>query len=147
MRYDGEVFDLLINESNEIEFEDGLETAVAMSLWTNRRVDLSQLSILSKDQMGWWGDLTSDIQGDQIGSRLWLLEREKVTTEVLRRSEDYSVECLQWMIDDGIARSINVSSSYTLSKVMVTVIEIEKPEQEENIRYEVNWEGQSLRRL
>lgn len=146
MRYDGEMFDLLINNDSEIEYEEGLETAMAMSLFTNKRVDTSQVPFLSNDQMGWWGDLTSEIEGDQIGSRMWLLEREKVTTEVLRRSEDYSLESLQWMIDDGITNSINVSSSYTENKVMVTAIEIERPD-EENTRYEVNWEGQSLRRL
>lgn len=146
MRYDGEVFDLVVNNKDEIELEEGLETAVAMSLWTNKRVDLSQQPRLMVDRMGWWGDQTSDIEGDEIGSRLWLLDRAKVTTENLRRSENYSLECLQWMIDDGITDSITVNSSYTPNKVMVTVIEIQKPD-EENTRFEVNWEGQSLRRL
>jgi phage gp46-like protein len=45
---------------------------------------------------------------DQIGSRLWLLSRELQVQEVVRRAHDYAVEALQWLIEDGHARKVDV---------------------------------------
>lgn len=48
---------------------------------------------------------------DRIGSRLWLLGREKQLAEVVRRAKDYAEEALAWLIDDGVARRVSVTPS------------------------------------
>lgn len=100
----------LTANAGDIDTDEGLETAVILSLFTDRRAkdddDLPDPD--SDDRRGWWGDQVSDIEGDQIGSRLWLLERSKTTTEVLSQAKQYIEEALQWMIDDGIAAKINI---------------------------------------
>ncbi len=98
--------------------EDGLNTAVLISLLTDRRAepddrlptDDGRTSIIGADRRGWAGDaLDTDYR---IGSRLWLLVREKQTEETRRRAESYCREALQWMIDDGIASAIAIDAQW-----------------------------------
>ncbi|SPX13542.1 phage protein GP46 [Escherichia coli] len=57
--------------------DDSLTTDVTISLFTDRRsLDSDTLPDGSDDRRGWWGDSYRD---RPIGSRLWLLSREKAT--------------------------------------------------------------------
>lgn len=100
-------------EGNDLVSDDGLQTAAIISLFTDRRArdDDTLPDTILGDKRGWWGDLASpEVEGDEIGSRLWLLEREKTLPEVLIRAEQYVKEALQWMIDDEVAASISVTA-------------------------------------
>jgi len=98
--------------------DDGLETAVSISLFTDARVD---------GDRGWWADKFADISGDVIGSKLWTLGRAKVTTETLRKAEDYAREALQWMIRDGVVKSISVRAEAYGGKALLLYLTAEKP--------------------
>lgn len=138
------MFDLKI-EKGDVVRDDGLETAVIISLFTDRRVTEEEKPYLANSKRGYWGDLFSEIDGDKMGSRLWTLEREKRTTEVLRRSEDYAREALQWMIEDGVVLSISANASYDENKFLIIDLEIRKPLGNES-RYQVLWDKQEIRR-
>jgi phage gp46-like protein len=125
--------------------DDGLETAVIISIFSDRRITDEDLPDLETNKRGWWADAVSAIPNDQIGSRLWLLEREKRTTETLRRSEEYIDEGLAWMLEDGVAESIEVSSSYDSFGQLISLVEILRPAQSVQ-RYQVLWEKQEVRR-
>ena len=90
----------------DLESESGLETAVIISLFTDRRArDDDELpDPNNSDKRGWWGDLVAEVADDQIGSRLWLLERAKTTENVLVKAKEYAEESLSWMIEDGVAK-------------------------------------------
>lgn len=108
-----------------------LETAVIISLFTDRRARADELTPPTQDApRGWWGDLLSDIPGDEIGSWLWLLYREKATDETLGRAREYALEALQWLVEDGVARSVNVKTGYRdrLAGVMDIDVAIDKRE-------------------
>lgn len=84
---------------SQLESGNDLQTAVLISIFTDRiaRTD-DVIPDGTTDPRGWWAD------GDvPIGSRLWLLNRAKQTTETLNRARDYISEALQWLIDDGVA--------------------------------------------
>jgi phage gp46-like protein len=85
-----------------------LRRAVEISLFTWRRAEPGD-PLDDDERMGWWGDSFPDVAGDRIGSRLWLLRRQVLTAEVLRRAEEYCREALQWMVDDEIVTAISVS--------------------------------------
>ncbi len=100
-------------EDNDLVSDDGLQTAAIISLFTDRRArdDDALPDTVLGDRRGWWGDLASpEVEEDEIGSRLWLLEREKTLPEVLIRAEQYAKGALQWMIDDEVAASISVTT-------------------------------------
>lgn len=137
-------FDIEI-KNGDLSGDEGLETAVAISLFTDRRVTDEDLPPGTKDKKGWWGDMFPETDQDKIGSRLWLLARSKRTTEVLRKAEDYAKEALNWMIEDGVATSIIATASYNESKFLLLAIEIVKPKGRTS-KFQVLWEKQEIKR-
>ncbi len=90
------------------DMTDSLSRAVVISLFTWQRA--SQSDEVDNDQrMGWWGDTFAENKGDKIGSKLWLLLRQKITEETLNRAQEYAYESLKWLIDDGICSDITVN--------------------------------------
>jgi phage gp46-like protein len=98
--------------NNDLEMDDGIGTAVLISLFTDRRAnDDDELPDEQGSKRGWVGDLIDPVvTGDQIGSRLWLLERSKITQETLNLAEEYAQEALEWLIDDGVAQTVTVTA-------------------------------------
>ncbi len=90
------------------DMTDSLSRAVVISLFTWQRA--SQSDEVDNDQrMGWWGDTFAENKGDKIGSKLWLLLRQKVTDETINSAQEYAYESLKWLIDDGICSDITVN--------------------------------------
>ena len=130
-------------ENGDFVADDGLETAVIISLFTDARVSVEQLPPGEVNQKGWWGDKVSDVDQDKIGSRLWTLSRAKRTTQTLRQYEDYSKEALEWMKEDGVAATINAAAYYdVVTKFLMMNLEIVRPK--ETTKYKVNWDKQLL---
>ena len=93
--------------------DDGLTTAVIISLFTDRRAAPDDpLPDDGDDRRGWWADAFPAIEGDAIGSKLWLLSREKEVPAVAQRAREYAAEALQWLIDDGLATRIDVDAYF-----------------------------------
>lgn len=139
--FDG--FDLAADSADLIT-ESGLKTSIIISLFTDRRVEASELPEGETDRRGWFGDAI-EAQGtaDPVGSRLWLLSREKQTDEVLSRAEEYCKEALQWLLDDGIAKSVEVAVEFTRDGLLGIAIQIQKPSGEP-LKYQFAraWDGE-----
>ena len=87
--------------------EAGLRTAVIVSLFTDRlALPTDTIPDGTSDRRGHWSDSYLPEQDDLEGSRLWLLDREKIMPEVLRRAEDYTREALKWMVRDGVVQQV-----------------------------------------
>jgi phage gp46-like protein len=120
-----------------------LKTAVVISLFTDRRAASDDaLPAGDQDRRGWWGDSLASDDGDQIGSLLWLLLREKQTAAVLRRAETYAQDALQWLVDDRIALSVTVIAEWVSRGLLGLAITIERPNAEP-VEFEFNhlWEN------
>jgi phage gp46-like protein len=130
---------------NDLTSDEGLETAVAMSLFLDRRADDSdQLPATHTDARGWWADEFPPVPGDLIGSRLWLLARETNTASVLQRANQYTKEALQWFIDDGVASEVNVTVTNPSGSQLVIAVSITRPgsSQATSFLYNYNWAEQ-----
>ncbi len=115
-------------EANDLAQDDGLETAVLLSLFLDRRAeDGDTLPDGETDRRGWWADAVPVVEGDQIGSRLWLLGRSKQTQDALPRAETYAREALQWMIDDLVTDRIDVTASIPRAGVLGLEVTIYRP--------------------
>jgi len=130
--------------------DSGLETAVLISLFSDRREnDERLLPDDSGGKGGWWAGavLDSDIE---FGSRLWLLQRGKDVNEVLTLSRQYCLEALQWMLDGEVASEIDVTATKYSSQILFLSIRIVRPgvtqSNEFTYRYFLNWEAQTIRR-
>jgi len=98
--------------SGDLATEDGLRTAVAISLFTDRRAGADELPEGESDSRGWWGDGLAGEGEGLTGSKLWLIAREKQTEAVRQRAEEYAREALAWLVEDGHAEAVSVSASW-----------------------------------
>jgi phage gp46-like protein len=142
--------DLLLDPWAGLGVDRGLATAVIVSLFSDRRARQDdRLPGGADDRRGWWGDAmpprdgTSQVmQGDRIGSRLWLLEREKVTRETLARAKDYVAEAVAWMVRDGLARRIDVET-WADGQRLCWRLEVHRPDgAADTMTFAVLWRGQ-----
>jgi phage gp46-like protein len=106
-------FTLTGGQDSDYVTDEGLRTAMVLSLFCDRLAENTDiLPDAPNDRRGWWADSNPVVSDDLFGSRLWLLDREKNTPDVLSRAKVYASEALQWLIDDRVADSISVVSSY-----------------------------------
>jgi phage gp46-like protein len=109
-----------------LETGDDLQTSVIISLFTDRVAAPDDvIPDGSTNPRGWWGDMAGDPRYP-IGSRLWLLDRSPQTQDVLNRCNDYCAEALQWLIDDGVAASVDIDAYFPASQMLGVVIGINK---------------------
>lgn len=93
--------------------DESLLTATVISLFTDRRAGPDDELPATEDwRRGWWGDALADTPGDRIGSHLWLLFRCKQTEETRQRAEEYAKAALAWMLEDGVAKAVNVEAEW-----------------------------------
>lgn len=100
------VADLVIDATGDLVLDDGLTTAITVSLGTDRlALATDDIPDGTDDRRGWWADAYSD---EPIGSRLWLLSRAKNVSGINNRVIDFDIEALQWLVDAGFWRSFSV---------------------------------------
>lgn len=114
-----------------------MQTAVLISLFTDG-LARSDDPYEGTDRRGWWGDLDNE---KSIGSRLWLLRREKLTRDVAMRAEQYAEEALAWMKNDGIARDIQATSEIIFPNRLNLIIRYLPPDSDwQEFKYFWLWE-------
>ncbi|MDO5352536.1 MAG: phage GP46 family protein [Succinatimonas sp.] len=111
---------LIVNgKSVQADIDDSLHRAVIISLLSWARADDSDE--YDGSAYGWWGDSLSKIAGDKVGSKLWLLLRQKLTDDVIAQAKEYAEQSLQWLIDDGLCSSIDVSVERDYDTLNMTI--------------------------
>lgn len=108
--------------SADIDYNNGNEilTNIIASLFTDARANEDDiLPGGGVDKRGWWGDSFSD---KKIGSRLWLLSREKQLSSVLKRAQEYAEEALQWMIKERLIKSVTVIATNPANSVLLLTV-------------------------
>lgn len=123
---------------DDFEADDGLETAVLLSLFTGAAG-------------GWWGDAIPDIAGDTFGSKLYELDRSKDLPAVLQRAPVLAQEALAWLVEDGVASSVTATAESLPygdgRSVLALTISINRPTLAPAVyRYAYNWQAQELSR-
>lgn len=115
--------------SGDLVTGPGLETAVLLSLFTDRVADPSFIPPPGEpfDRRGWWGDT---YEPSPIGSRLWQLNRAVKTdgTTLLAEARDYCLEALQWLKDAGVVASIDVTTWWLAAQSIGIKITIAQPQ-------------------
>ncbi|EPN9190315.1 phage GP46 family protein [Enterobacter roggenkampii] len=89
---------------------DPLTRAVVISLFTHRRADPDDNVDVP---MGWWGDTWPVVANDRYGSKLWLLQRSKLTNALVNTVRTDLRDALQWMQEDGVVTRIDIDIQRT----------------------------------
>lgn len=108
---------------SDLASDRGLATAVALSLFTDRRAETDDTppSGDARDRRGWWADQFAAVESDRIGSRLWLLDRSKRSNETVLRAQEYVREALAWMLEDRVVENIDVTVETTGARITIAV--------------------------
>lgn len=133
--------------------DDGLETAVLISLFSDARATDDMLAAIDRDGdlRGYWGDVPGTAEngpiGDSTGSLLWVIKRAKQLNQTRADAQFYARQSLQWLIDDGIASSVRVETSYPTRGVMLLDIAIYRPQSANPVvfRYNYEWNAQIIK--
>jgi phage gp46-like protein len=135
-------FDLSVNASNtDLELDDGLETASNISLFTDAQPSPEELPAGATGLKGgsWIDALTES--ADKIGSYLWALSRKNIIDkETSMLVDDFTHKSLKWMIDDGVAKSVDVQVTRLESRGYNIEISINKPDKTV-YKYKTIWES------
>jgi phage gp46-like protein len=104
----------------------------------------------STDRCGWWGDLDAETiwDGWDIGAKIWLLKRAKITPAEARdgstlvRAEQYCRAALQPMIEKRICSYIEVEATRaSIERINVLVKVYRGPELQIELRFQNLWDG------
>lgn len=94
---------------DDLSTDGGLLTALLLSLYTDRRAEPDDdIPDGTGDRRGWWADEFLEDDGDQFGSRLWLLDRTTNQVENAIRARAFIAEATQWLIDDRVLDEIEI---------------------------------------
>ncbi|TCR60932.1 phage GP46 family protein [Bosea sp. BK604] len=115
--------DWLLTPTGELDTTQELATAATVALGTDRLALPADVlpDPNDSDRRGWWGDLDAEVihDGWPIGTRLWLMSRDKITGPEARqgstiaRAEEFVREALQPFVDRQIATSVEVRAERT----------------------------------
>lgn len=106
--------------------DDGLITLLLICLFTDARADTDDvIPDGTTDQRGWPGDTFSDFSW---GSKLWLLEREKLTESVRLRVEDYALLAMKPLLREGYASSADIRAAIRAPDRIDLTVSLTRPD-------------------
>jgi len=143
--------DWVLLSNGTLDDRDALASAVIVALGTDRLADRDDIlpDLDSDDRRGWWGDLdTEEIwDGWPIGSRLWLLRRDKIVGpgaqqgSTLVRVEQYIREAIRPFLDNRTASEMKVHAERVgRDRIDAMVTLFRGPSRPVELRYSVLWE-------
>lgn len=101
-----DIFDIPVINS-DLATVDGVETAIGVSIFTDARAPSGVVKDAFR-RRGWSGNILTFQDGFELGSILWTLDQTRVNQNTLNTGEDVVRKSLQYMIDDGIADTIDI---------------------------------------
>lgn len=112
-------YDFDWTDAGDISTDEMLDTAILMSIFEEVRATAAEIPD-AKSRRGWLGNESTP--GFEQGSKTWLFEQERITGTVLAELGPIVRNGLQWLIDDGIAVSVEVEQPFLQSgKVVVNI--------------------------
>ena len=112
------MFDITFDpDTEDIQSDEGLVSSAYISIYTDGKAELDDDIPDGTDfRRGWWADLVANPFNDRIGSRLWLIDREKNTSDVINDARQYCEEALAWMTDENPIASKVVVDAQALNR-------------------------------
>jgi phage gp46-like protein len=144
--------DWSLRADGTLDDTQALASAIIVALGTDRLAQPGDIlpDPDETDRRGWWGDFDSEEiwDGWPIGSRLWLLQREKITGPGARRGpttvrvENYIREAIQPFLDRRIGSHMEVEATRVGRERIDALVKIYRgPELEIDLRYQILWDG------
>lgn len=131
-----------------LDSDDGLVTAIIISLFTDARARADDLlPQAGADRRGWWGDALAK-DGREIGSRLWLYSRSKALQSVVEDVREAAREALAWLVEDNVASAVDVTAERQrrgATDVLALGVTAHRPEGPMRLRFDATWSATAAR--
>ncbi|MCW4444015.1 phage GP46 family protein [Vibrio splendidus] len=101
--------------TSPINSKEGMSHAVLQSVHNYAESTQNDRARMDSDERG--GTWSSDVL-NIVGSRDWTLKRDKVTTQTITLAKRFYQSALQWLIDDGHAKKVDVTTWEEAPNVM-----------------------------
>ena len=128
----------LLMEAGGLATDDGLRSAIIVSLFTDARADVDDTMPAHGDRRGWWGDVAPAADRDVTGSKLWLLDREKIVAKALASARDYATAALAWLTEDRVAASVEIETA-AIGATLALGVTVVRPAGPERRRFDFVW--------
>ena len=132
----GGLYDMQIGSDGDILSEDSFDTAIIVSLLTDRRANESEV-LEAQNRRGWIGNESTP--GIEIGSKLWLFEQSRLNRTAIDGVGVVARDALQWLVDDGHAVSIIAASAVRTATGLTLEVTIERHNSEVETRFFDLW--------
>lgn len=119
-------------ELGALAVDDGIATALIVSLFSDALVERDELPLGHTDRRGWWGDGVAPAREDGIGSRLWLSQPAKARGSLPARVEGWARDALRWLVDEGHAVSVAADAAWGARSRLDLVVTVLLPSGEES---------------
>ncbi len=97
---------------------DSLYSRISLLLFTNARCEKYELPLQEKSRRGFWAD---SLDKSNTGSKLWLLDRAKISGNILDTAKSYCYQALEILINEGVISDLKIET-YFANKIMVIEI-------------------------
>lgn len=138
------IYDIQIDGSDFASAE-GFESAIATSYFTDSRAPAVQVQEAQK-RRGWVGNILTAIASRELGGLLWILDQARITNDTLNFAKSFAQDSLQWLIEDGLARSVQVSVTRNGTRGISILTDITTIENTV-LRYVTLWRSTDLTRI
>lgn len=131
----GAPVNLVVDPGTGLSEGGDLVTAVLISLFTDAAAGPDDsIPDGSEDPRGWWAG--------QIGSRIWLRTRSKPTDTLLALVKSDIEDALKWLVTDGIATAIIVTTRYFApGRLGAEIVISRRASRSVNLRFARLWES------
>ena len=115
----------IIYENGQPIMDTALYNAFSISLYTD---------------VGYWGNLVFEKENEKLGSDYAEITRLPITVANLNRMEESAESALQWLIDEGVAKSVAADIRNPFSDRIEPAITITQPNGNVS-KYSTNWDN------
>ncbi len=114
----------------------GLVTAMMMSIFCEVRDD--SIDIPQK-RGGWAGNQLQPVEGYEQGSLIWTKYQSAATEEIANECQQYIEDGFNWMIQDGIAKDVDVETNIVANNKLSVKISITRNDDTQDVSFYDLW--------
>ena len=136
----GDTWDIAIGADGDLETTSGFDTSLLFSLFIDGRATESEV-FEPENRRGYLGDqLFFDFTH---GSKLWLLDQARNNLNTLNSAVNFTENALEWLIDDGFLKKINVDGIQTSTNLRLEIVGIHTDDTKENWAFNL-WQNTGI---
>lgn len=123
--------------NGDFTLDYGLDTSMMMSVLCEQRIE--DQSVIPMQRGGWVGNILQIVPSYQQGSLIWTKYQSNMNSQIQSEIEGYLEDAFSWMIEDGIAKDVNVDVNLLANSKVSATITVTKNDDTQTSTYYDLW--------